>query len=330
MKHLDAAATRAALPWGPLVQALLDMFELARQGLATAPPRSHIELPGGGTLLLMPAASADFTALKTVTVHVANAAQGHWPVVQGDVMLMDTRTGARRLMLDGTQLTARRTAALSVAGLTRLGRAPSRNMLLIGTGVQAHANAQAFISLWGIEQLWISSRSLPAAQALADKLKQEFGSTAPQIHCLSSAAESAHIAAHEADLIVSATSSSLPVLPTQIRPDASVVALGAYRADMAEAPPELVHQCTVAVDSLSGARTEAGDLIQADVDWSQVIELAHAPAQACPAGRPVLLKTVGHALWDLAAAELAWRLMGNAERSPATITTTDTALTASL
>ena len=83
MKHLDAAATRAALPWGPLVQALLDMFELARQGLATAPPRSHIDLPGGGTLLLMPAANADFTALKTVTVHVANAAQGQWPVVQG-------------------------------------------------------------------------------------------------------------------------------------------------------------------------------------------------------------------------------------------------------
>ena len=273
----------------------------------------------------MPATSADFTALKTVTVHVGNAAQGQWPVVQGDVMLMDTRTGARRLMLDGAQLTARRTAALSVAGLTRLGRAPSRNMLLIGTGVQARANAQAFISLWGIEQLWISSRALTAAHALADKLKQEFGSAAPQINCLSSAAESAHIAAHEAGLIVSATSSSLPVLPAKVRPDASVVALGAYRADMAEAPPELVRQCTVAVDALAGARTEAGDLIQANVDWNQVIELAHAPAQGCPAGRPVLLKTVGHALWDLAAAALAWRLMGN----PSTTANTDTALTES-
>ena len=199
------------------------------------------------------------------------------------------------------------------------------------TGVQAHANAQAFISLWGIEQLWICGRTLPAAQALADKLKQEFGNAAPQINCLSSAAESAYIAAHEADLIVSATSSSVPVLPAQVRPDASVVALGAYRADMAEAPPELVRQCTVAVDVLAGARTEAGDLIQADVDWSQVIELAHAPAQGCPAGRPVLLKTVGHALWDLAAAELAWRVTDNADLSPATIiTTTDTALAATV
>ena len=104
------------------------------------------------------------------------------------------------------------------------------------------------------------------------------------------------------------------MLPAQVRPDASVVALGAYRADMAEAPPELVRQCTVAVDALAGARTEAGDLIQAHVDWSQVIELAHAPAQGCPAGRPVLLKTVGHALWDLAAAELAWRLIDSADQ----------------
>ena len=317
MKHLDAAATRAALPWESLVQALLDMFDLARQGLATAPPRSHIDLPGGGTLLLMPATSADFTALKTVTVHAGNAAQGLWPVVQGDVMLMDTRTGARRLMLDGAQLTARRTAALSVAGLTRLGRAPSRNLLLIGTGVQAHANAQAFISVWGIQLLWIYSRTLPAAQALADKLKQEFGNAAPHIICLRSAAEMAHIAAHAADLIVSATSSRMPVLPAQVRPDASVVALGAYRADMAEAPAELVRQCTVAVDALAGARTEAGDLIQANVDWSQVIELTQIPAQRCPVGRPVLLKTVGHALWDLAAAKLAWRLTNGPHQIPA-------------
>ena len=119
------------------------------------------------------------------------------------------------------------------------------------------------------------------------------------------------------------------MLPAQVRPDASVVALGVCRADMAEAPPELVRQCTVAVDALSGARTEAGDLIQADVDWSQVMELAHAPVQGCPTGRPVLLKTVGHALWDLAAAERAWRLLDDVGRALPSIIATDAALTTS-
>lgn len=130
VRTLDAAETAAALPWGPLVEAMLRMFERERRGEARAAPRTAVPLAAGGTMLLMPAADAEFAALKTVTVHAGNAAHG-LPVVQGEVVLLDAATGTRLLALDGNVLTARRTAALSLAGAMRAGRTGAEHVLLI-------------------------------------------------------------------------------------------------------------------------------------------------------------------------------------------------------
>ena len=64
MRTLDAAETAAALPWGPLVEAMLRMFERERRGEARAAPRTAVPLAAGGTMLLMPAADAEFAALR--------------------------------------------------------------------------------------------------------------------------------------------------------------------------------------------------------------------------------------------------------------------------
>jgi 1-piperideine-2-carboxylate/1-pyrroline-2-carboxylate reductase [NAD(P)H] len=295
MRVLNAAETAAALSYGALVDALLQMFERERRGEAHAAPRTSVPLAGGGVLLLMPACDTRFAALKTVTVHAGNAASG-LPVVQGDVTLMDAATGVRLLSMDGNVLTARRTAALSLAGVARAGRGVGRRMLLIGAGVQARAHAEAFAEVAGVRQLWIHARSQAHAEQLASHMRT-LGADANAITDPAAVSE-------EAEVIVATTNSPTPVVPTQVRPDTTVIAVGAYRADMAEVPPELVRRCAVFVDTLEGARTEAGDLIQADIDWSTV----QAFATAAPAATdgPVLIKTVGHALWDLAAAQLAY------------------------
>ncbi|RSZ37292.1 delta(1)-pyrroline-2-carboxylate reductase family protein [Variovorax sp. 553] len=293
---LDAEETAAALPWGALVEALLQMFERERRGEAHASPRTSVALAAGGVMLLMPAADLQFAALKTVTVHAANAARG-LPVVQCNVTLMDATTGTRLLAMDGNVLTARRTAALSLAGAIRAGRTGAARMLLIGAGVQARAHAEAFAQVWGIRRLEIHART----QAHAEELARHMRSL--DVDASAAVADPA-VAAKEADLIVAATSSQDPVVPPQVRPDATVIAVGAYRADTAEVPPELVRRSAVFVDTLEGARGEAGDLIRAGVDWSAVQAFCNAsPARE---GRPVLVKTVGHALWDLAAAQLAY------------------------
>lgn len=295
MRTLDAAETAAALPYGALVEALLRMFERERLGEAHASPRTSVPLSDGGVLLLMPACDPRFAALKTVTVHAGNAAIG-LPVVQGEVTLMDAATGVRLLSMDGNVLTARRTAALSLAGMDRAGRGAGSRMLLIGAGVQARAHAEAFAEVAGVRRIWIHARSQGHAEQLARHMRT--------LGVDASAISDAAAVCEEADVIVATTNSPTPVVPAQVRPDATVIAVGAYRADMAEVPPELVRRCAVFVDTLEGARTEAGDLLQAGIDWSSV----QAFATAAPAARhgPVLVKTVGHALWDLAAAQLAY------------------------
>lgn len=297
MRTLNAAETAAALPYGALVEALLQMFERERRGEAHAATRTSVPLAGGGVLLLMPAADARFAALKTVTVHAGNAGLG-LPVVQGEVTLMDAATGTRLLAMDGNVLTARRTAALSLAGAARAGRHVGGRMLLIGAGVQARSHAEAFAEIAGVRRLWIHARTPAHAEQLAQHMRT-LGVDADTIDDPAQVSD-------EADVIVATTNSSVPVVPSRVRPDATVIAVGAYRADMAEVPPELVRRCAVFVDTLEGARSEAGDLIQAGIDWSDVQAFTNAKAELAMHERPVLIKTVGHALWDLAAAQLAY------------------------
>ena len=74
---------------------------------------------------------------------------------------------------------------------------------------------------------------------------------------------------------------------------------------MAELPPALVRRAQLYVDTMEGAQAEAGDLLRADVDW-QAVQPLHAALDAPrPAHGPIIFKSVGHALWDLAAARLA-------------------------
>jgi 1-piperideine-2-carboxylate/1-pyrroline-2-carboxylate reductase [NAD(P)H] len=73
---------------------------------------------------------------------------------------------------------------------------------------------------------------------------------------------------------------------------------------MAEFPASLLHSRQIVVDDLEGAQHEAGDLIQAGIDWSTVKPLANYLDGARPDPLP-LLKTVGQGAWDLAAARVA-------------------------
>lgn len=294
LHRLDAAQTAHLLPYGALAEAIAAMIRKAARGEAHAPVRSVVDLPGGGQLLLMPASDADYTCVKLVTVHARNAERG-LPAIQGEVLLMDAATGERRLLLDGATVTSRRTAALSLVGAEEMGARGARRLLLIGAGVQARAQAEAFITEGGIVDVRVVARDRANAERLAAHLRT-LGAQAEAVDDPAPGIESA-------DLIVSATGSLQPVVPEGVRDGAVIVAIGAYRPDMAEVPAPLVRRCRVHVDTHEGARHEAGDLIQAGVDWAGVTAFG---APSPPDGRPALVKTVGHALWDLAAAELAY------------------------
>ena len=247
--------------------------------------------------MLMPAADNELTITKLVTVHTQNAYKG-LPSVQAEVLVFDTRTGERLLWLDGVTVTARRTAALSLLAAQMLAPNPAGPLLIVGAGTQGRTHMEAMTQGLGVRQVYIASRDLIHAEELAT-------------HARSLGVEAQTVSRPEdvlaqTPLIVTATTSPSPVLPAEVRADAFIAAVGAFQPDRAELPPELVRAAHLFVDTLEGAKAEAGELILADIDWERVTPLEEAITLPRPSAGPVVFKSVGHALWDLAAARLAW------------------------
>jgi 1-piperideine-2-carboxylate/1-pyrroline-2-carboxylate reductase [NAD(P)H] len=113
-----------------------------------------------------------------------------------------------------------------------------------------------------------------------------------------------------ASLVVTATTSQEPILPEEIPDDIFVAAVGAFDPDMAELPPGMVGSSSVVVDTIEGVREEAGDLILAEhagvFGWEDATQLEDALLWSNNPGGTIVFKSVGHALWDLAAARTAF------------------------
>lgn len=316
---LDAARTAERLPYGALADAIERVLRDRQAGVLRLAERTVLPLRNG-TLLTMPASDDRLTITKLVTVHPGNAAKG-LPTIQGEMLVARADDGTRLALLHGGTVTMRRTAALSLlaARVLRRGReeAVSRGpLLLFGAGDQARAHAEAFTAEFGIGCVRIVSRTRDRAERLAADLRRG-GTETDVVATVDRARDGDRLpdevvrALAEAPMIVTATTSRSPVVRGATRDDVVIVAVGAYRPDMAELSPETIRDAgLVVVDTLEGARTEAGDLIQAVEagawSWSRaraLLEVLDTPPTA--AGTRVF-KSVGHAMYDLAAARVAF------------------------
>lgn len=325
LQTLDAASTAARLPYAALADAIAQVLRDARAGRAQAPARLVMPVPGGGSLLLMPASNADITITKMITVHPHNPGRG-LPAIHGEVVVMDAHTGVRRLLLDGPTVTAHRTAAVSLLAARLLAPEPAGDLLLIGAGAQARAHLEAFRAGLGTRRVTIIARTAASAEGLAAHARA-LGMDAIALAGGDAAgvAQAARAVLPHASLVITATPSSQPVLPDQAepghpaaeawRPHHFIAAVGAFRPDMAELPPRLcVHAATMDrlyADTLVDLEAEAGDLLQAGIPWSRVrplqqcVDAAPDMLTRAPPASPVVFKSVGSALWDLAACALA-------------------------
>ncbi|CAG9168387.1 delta(1)-pyrroline-2-carboxylate reductase family protein [Cupriavidus pinatubonensis] len=311
---LDAASTAARLPYPELAGAIADMLGELRDGTAMAPPR--IALPvgdaqgGAGTLLVMPARNRRLVMTKNITVHPDNPRRG-LPNILGEVVVADAHTGERLAMLDGPTVTGRRTAAVSLLAAQRFAAQPDGELLIIGAGVQAMTHLEAFIAGLPVRRVWLHSRTRDKAEALA--------AHAGSLDVTAEVTDDVASVLPRVSMVVTVTSSLSPVLPDidsgLWRDHHFIAAVGAFRPDMCELPPALCHAASASgrllADTLFGIEEEAGDLLQAGIDWSTVqpFETAILQADAIRARRssPLVFKSVGYALWDLAACVLASR-----------------------
>ncbi|RZU99358.1 delta(1)-pyrroline-2-carboxylate reductase family protein [Spiribacter vilamensis] len=298
MQFLDREQTLARLDYQAVADACADILASARAGDTECPPRGAMSLAEGGTLLLMPATDSQIAITKLVTVHPHNGRHQR-PTIQGEMVVLDAATGERRLLVDGGAVSARRTAAVSLLAAQHLAPRTDTPVLVYGAGTQARTHLEAFRDGLGVRRAYLTSRTRSRAEALATEMNRA-GMDVTVIDDPATVLE-------QVRLIVAATTATAPILPASLPADTFVAAVGAFRAHMAEIPPELIAQGRIVIDSAEGARDEAGDLIKArasghfDWDRATTLEAVVLDNTRPPGDGPVIFKSVGQSLWDLAA-----------------------------
>jgi 1-piperideine-2-carboxylate/1-pyrroline-2-carboxylate reductase [NAD(P)H] len=294
---LGGEETGARLPYTDLAESIRRVALERASGAVHAPSRMALPLAEGGILLVMPASGEKIAMTKLVTVHPENARSG-LPTIQGEVVVMEAGTGRRLGILDGSVVTARRTAALSLLAARELALRPNGPLLIVGSGTQGRAHLEAFHEGLGTSRVFVNSRTEESARSLAEHAEN----LGMEARVVGEPGE----ALGEVSLVVTATTSREPVLPDGVSEGSFVAAVGSFEPGVAELPAGLVARAAVVVDTLEGAREEAGDLIQAEKagafswgDVTQLEDILRTPER--PEGT-VVFKSVGHALWDLAAA----------------------------
>jgi len=104
------------------------------------------------------------------------------------------------------------------------------------------------------------------------------------------------------------------VYDEQADPGRLVIGVGSYRLDMIEIGARLIAGSQIYVDDGIGAAGEAGDIAASGAGWCHVKKLAMSLIEPPDFPRPVFLKTVGCAAWDLAACRTAQRALGTIAR----------------
>ena len=305
MLQLDASALAACLDR----EALIDALDAAFRGSAVVPPRQQyaIKQTGarGGTLLVMPAWRAGSLGIKLVTVYPDNAARG-LPAVAATYMLLDASTGVPRALLDGEELTLRRTGAASALASRYLSRPEAARLTMVGTGQLAPHLIESHARVRPIREVRVWGRRSERARAVAASLH------CPQLRV--EAVDDLEAAVRWADVVSCATLSQQPLVRgAWLRAGQHLDLVGAFNPEMCEADDEAIARAELYVDTRVGALAESGEIVGAiargvigpQAVRAELSELASGHFKRSHPAAITLFKSVGTALEDLAAAELA-------------------------
>jgi alanine dehydrogenase len=265
------------------------------EGVAQNEPRRRAFAPGG--LLNVMFASypgGHCTGLKAYSIADGRARF---------VVLLFALDGSLAAIIESDFMGSYRTGAATAVALKALGTVSPATVALIGTGWQASTQALAVSRVLEITELRVFSRDYEKRAGFARDQQAYLG-------VKTVAAASAELATRGADVVITVTTSSSPVLEAGwVEPHATVVGAGSNFRNRAEIPAGLVGRAAaVIVDQLAAAQLESGDLIAAkeagQFEWDRAVELAAVVTGKWQKPKEpgiTLFESHGLALWDLAA-----------------------------
>jgi alanine dehydrogenase len=241
-----------------------------------------------GFLGLMPAYTGAALGTKLVAFYPHNT---DVPTHHATILLFKPDTGEPLATMDGRLITEVRTAAVSAVATQRLARSDASVLAIIGSGVQARSHLEALRLVRNFQEVRVWSPRRAATFAKEHSVR---------------AAASAEEAVRGADVVVTATTSSTPVLSGQwLSPGAHINAVGAPRPDWRELDDEVLRHARIYVDSREAAMKESGDVIAAGKIFAEIGEVVSGAQPGRRSAEDVtLFKSLGLAVEDVATAGL--------------------------
>ena len=306
MKVYDRENVASSLQYGILIEALRKAFS----SKITAPERVQHTIKNNkgsdATLLLMPAWKiGEHIGIKIVSVFPENTTN-NMNAVHANYFIMNANNGKPVAVMDGTELTLRRTACASALAADYLVKKNVDTLLMIGTGNLAPHMIKAHCVVRNYSRILIWGRNEEKAERLALSLNIKD----KEILVKNDMKEALNVA----DVISCATLTQKPlIMGDWIKPGQHLDLVGAFTPDMAEVDSKAIAKSKVVVDTYEGALSESGELINALKEGrikkehilSDLRELVLEEKNIRKDSNDItLFKSVGTALEDLAAAEL--------------------------
>jgi alanine dehydrogenase len=304
------------------VESLIDIDELISSleqahvqystGKAVMPVRLVVPLPQiQGRITSMPGFLNEDKSLgmKIVTYFQENPKR-NLAAILATIMLFSVETGKMIAVMDGSYITAIRTACASAMATKALANAETPVLGILGAGVQARAHIQALTHVRKIQRIKIYSPSGTSATRIKQDLE-------PIVKIAIDVAGSAEDAVRDVDLLVTSSTAKEPIVKNDwLKAGAHINAVGSHRPDYREIDAATVARAKIVVDSRAAIMAECGDILLAikekAIDENHVYGeigeiLAGVKAGRSSAGEVTLYKSVGIAIQDVATANLVYR-----------------------
>jgi len=273
------------------------------------PAVGHV--PGvGGTFHIKAAQRSGSPALAVIKVNgnfPNNRARHDLPTIQGFIALLDADRGCVLALMDSIEITARRTAAATALAAKFLAMPGARSLAMIGCGVQAAYHLEALRDVASIEAVTFCDPRDEAANAFGARVR-ELGLNARNV-------SDAKTAARDADIVVTVTTSTHPLLAlADIDPGTFVAGVGADNPSKHELAADLMQASCIIVDSGAQAST-MGDLHHAIAAGAMKLTDVRSDLADLVAGKSAgrssdaerwIFDSTGLSIQDLAAAEMIY------------------------
>jgi len=244
------------IPMAECIDVMADALAALTRGDSVMPLRGMARLPDQVGLLawmpsLLPAAGVMGIKVITVFPNEGTEFESH----QGAVLLFEAERGRLLAIVDASEVTAIRTAAVSGLATRLLAREDAEDLGILGSGTQARTNLEAMLAVRNIQHVRVWSRHAEHAQSFAERESRRHGISVE-------ASATARQAVEGAGIVCTTTSSTEPVLEGRwLSPGTHVNAVGFSGPTGRELDTEAIVRARLFADRRESILNEAGDFL---------------------------------------------------------------------